>query len=160
MTTPHHALAAAPRAPMEVAVGVLEDDAGRRLVQERAKTWPAPGRWEHPGGKIDPGETPEQALARELEEELGVRATRWSKLTVIDGLTGEDGRSVRLHVFVVRAWNGAPRGTAGQRLRWITDADLDGLATLAGVAPIRAALRARRPATGASPATPPPPPRK
>ncbi|MEU9388004.1 (deoxy)nucleoside triphosphate pyrophosphohydrolase, partial [Streptomyces sp. NPDC048279] len=57
-----------------VVVGAALLDAGRLLAARRSAPPELAGRWELPGGKVEPGETPEQALARELHEELGVRA--------------------------------------------------------------------------------------
>ena len=57
---------------LRVAAGVLRDPSGRVLITERVGGGPFQGMWEFPGGKIGDGESPEQALARELSEELGV----------------------------------------------------------------------------------------
>jgi mutator protein MutT len=64
----------AERAPIEVVAAVVWRD-GRVLLTQRPPGGPLGGLWEFPGGKIEPGETPEQALVREIEEEIGVRAT-------------------------------------------------------------------------------------
>ena len=69
-------LSAADKPPIEVAVGVLEDEVGRVLLSRRAEGSHQGGLWEFPGGKREPGESLLQALARELDEELGVRVER------------------------------------------------------------------------------------
>src|SRR5690606_24216528 len=61
---------------IRVAAGLILDDLGRLLLGQRPEGKPWSGWWELPGGKIEPGETVEQALVRELDEELGIRATR------------------------------------------------------------------------------------
>lgn len=58
-----------------VVAGLLVDDRGRVLAARRSYPVELAGRWEFPGGKIEPGETPQQGLERELAEELGIRAT-------------------------------------------------------------------------------------
>ena len=59
-------------APLHIAVGVIEDPAGRILISERRADCAYAGKWEFPGGKVEPGDTVEQALQRELHEELGI----------------------------------------------------------------------------------------
>lgn len=61
------------RRTVRVAAGIIEQN-GRILICRRAERDSHPGKWEFPGGKIERGETPQEALARELEEELGIRA--------------------------------------------------------------------------------------
>lgn len=110
-------------APVEVAVGVLvERDAqgreGRFLLTSRpvGKVWA--GHWEFPGGKLEAGETVEQALARELHEELGITidvgsVRRWQVL-VMDYPHAR----VRLHFCKVHAWRGAFEMREGQQMAW------------------------------------------
>ncbi|WP_394430791.1 (deoxy)nucleoside triphosphate pyrophosphohydrolase [Streptomyces sp. SGAir0957] len=63
-----------PPRPVVVVAAALYDDAGRLLAARRSAPPELAGRWELPGGKVEPGESPEQALVRELREELGVEA--------------------------------------------------------------------------------------
>lgn len=106
--------AARPR--VNVAVAVMQRADGRVLLAERPRGKSSGGYWEFPGGKFDAGETAEQALARELREEIGIaldRAQPW--------LTYEHdypGKRVRLHFFRVTAWHGTPHGREGQRVSW------------------------------------------
>src|SRR5688500_9103119 len=67
----HHHSAGAPRA-VQVAVAIVRDSSGRALLCRRAETARYGGRWEFPGGKLEPGETPLDALRRELREELSI----------------------------------------------------------------------------------------
>lgn len=109
-----------------VAAGALVRPDGRLLVAQRRDPPALAGLWEFPGGKVDAGETLEGALARELEEELGV---------VIDDATAEplsfssrgldDERELLMCLFVVRAWDGEPRGREGQDVAWVVLDDLD-----------------------------------
>src|SRR3972149_4101459 len=91
---------------VDVAVAVIERDDGRVLLAERPHDKEYAGYWEFPGGKIEQGEQPEQALARELHEELGVEldvAFPWVTCTY-----AYPHRAVRLHFYRVRGWRGEP----------------------------------------------------
>lgn len=63
-----------PGPPLRVVAGILRDAAGRVLLAQRLPGSNHAGRWEFPGGKVEPGENPQEALARELREELGIEA--------------------------------------------------------------------------------------
>ncbi|MDX1609494.1 MAG: Nudix family hydrolase [Halofilum sp. (in: g-proteobacteria)] len=108
--------------PVEVAVAVLRAADGRVLVAERAAWRHEGGRLEFPGGKLDPGEEPGAALARELEEELGVRLREWVPLLRLRHRYDE--RAVVLHVCEVQGWAGEPHGAEGQPLAWCRPEDL------------------------------------
>jgi 8-oxo-dGTP diphosphatase len=109
------------RAPVEVAVGVLiERDAhgreGRFLLTSRPDGKPYAGYWEFPGGKLEAGESVEQALARELHEELGIHiggAERW-KVEVFD----YPHALVRLNFCKVYEWTGEFEMREGQQMAW------------------------------------------
>lgn len=104
------------RPPVDVAAAIVQRADGRVLLAERPAGKPWAGYWEFPGGKIERGETPRSALARELHEELGIEvdaATPWITL-VYD----YPEKSVRLHFFRVPRWHGEPHGREGQRLAW------------------------------------------
>ena len=101
---------------VDVAVNVVRSPDGQVLLAERTARQVAGGFWEMPGGKIDPGETPAQAAARELEEEIGIVPTR-----LLPWITYEHAfrtKRVRLHLFHVAGWRGTPHGCEGQRLAW------------------------------------------
>ena len=110
-------------APIEVAVGILRDPRGCVLIGERTAGRAYAGYWEFPGGKLEPGESAEQALVREFDEELGtvVRAAR----PLIRLRHDYPEYSVRLSVFEITDWAGEPRSVEGQRLAWVAPEALD-----------------------------------
>ncbi|AGZ46053.1 putative NUDIX hydrolase [Actinoplanes friuliensis DSM 7358] len=113
---------------------------GRVLACERSSPPEVAGRWEFPGGKVEPGETDAQALARECAEELGVRVE-------VGDRVGPDvplahGRAV-LRVFVVTLLNGdEPRALEHASMRWLTAGELDTVPWLPADKPIVAELPA------------------
>jgi 8-oxo-dGTP diphosphatase len=104
----------APR--IDVAVGVLIDSEGRFLLTSRPEGKVYSGYWEFPGGKFEPGERTEQALRRELMEELGITIGT-PELWKIDTMDYAHAR-VRLHFCKVFAWTGALQMRENQRMSW------------------------------------------
>jgi 8-oxo-dGTP diphosphatase len=100
------------------AVALLDAD-GRILIAKRPPGKKMAGLWEFPGGKIDPGETPERALIRELQEELGID-TRTSCLAPI-GFASHAYEEFHLlmPLYVCRVWQGTPTPKEGQELAWV-----------------------------------------
>ena len=92
-----------------VAAGILRDSSGRVLIAERVGGGAFQGMWEFPGGKISDGESPEQALERELGA-----AERFMHLE-----HDYADRSVSIDFFIVSSWINEPRGIEGQQLRWV-----------------------------------------
>jgi 8-oxo-dGTP diphosphatase len=102
----------------DIAAGFLIDAAGRVLLGRRA-AWKAiwPGHWDCIGGHIEAGESTEAALIREIREEVGVTATDYAPLAVVER------PDVLLSLYVVRAWTGgAPTNCCDEHdeLRWFT----------------------------------------
>lgn len=98
------------------AVGVIQRADGFVLLGERPAGKPWAGWWEFPGGKIEEGETAENALKRELHEELGITVTQlypWLTRTY-----DYPEKTVKLHFFRVADWQGEPHGAEGQHLSW------------------------------------------
>jgi 8-oxo-dGTP diphosphatase len=105
---------------VDVAVGVLRAPDGRVLLTERRAGKDAAGFWELPGGQVEPGESPAQAAARELLEEVGVEAYELTPWRVYEH--DFPTKRLRLHWFHVRQWSGEPKGREGQRLAWVDPA--------------------------------------
>ena len=104
------------RTPVDVAVGVLIDAQQRFLLTSRPAGKVYAGYWEFPGGKLEHGETVEQALRRELHEELGITigpAVPWQ----VELMDYEHAR-VRLHFCKVFEWSGHFEMREGQRMAW------------------------------------------
>ena len=122
-----------------MAAGILIDAGGRVLVAERIGGGAFHGMWEFPGGKIQPGETAEAALARELAEEIGVEGAELSSFMSLEHEYPD--RHVTIEFFVVRGWRNEPRGLEGQALRWLDVHELDAIGLLPADAPVVAALK-------------------
>jgi 8-oxo-dGTP diphosphatase len=119
-----------------VAAAIITD--GRVLACERSAPPEVAGRWEFPGGKVEPGETDEQALARECVEELGVRVAVGDRIGPDVPLA--HGRAV-LRVFAVRLLDGdQPRALEHTAMRWLSVDELDTVHWLPADKPIVAAL--------------------
>ena len=102
--------------PVHVAVGVLRNDQGQVLISLRADEAHQGGLWEFPGGKVEPGESVEQALSREFEEELGICAHSCTPFIQISH--DYEDKSVLLDVWNVQSLSGVPRGREGQQIEW------------------------------------------
>ena len=107
-----------PRRPVDVAVGVLIDAEGRFLLTSRPAGKVFAGYWEFPGGKLEAGETVEQALKRELHEEIGIDigAVQPWKVELMDYPHAR----VRLHFCKVYEWQGAFEMRERQAMAWQT----------------------------------------
>lgn len=114
--------------PLIVSAVALVDREGRVLVQRRPADKTHGGLWEFPGGKVEPGETPEDALIREIGEELAIAVPCGclSPAAFASAPLGE--RHLILLLFVARKWTGVPRALAASELRWVRPPDLYALA--------------------------------
>ncbi|WP_036486561.1 (deoxy)nucleoside triphosphate pyrophosphohydrolase [Nitratireductor basaltis] len=97
----------------------LVDADGRVLITQRPEGKTLAGLWEFPGGKVDPGEVPEEALIRELHEELGIE----TKTSCLAPLTFASFSYEKFHLlmplYVCRRFWGIPEGREGQALKWV-----------------------------------------
>jgi 8-oxo-dGTP diphosphatase len=109
--------------PLQVAVGVVKNAAGQILISLRDRSLHQGGLWEFPGGKIEHLETAEQALSRELKEELDITVENASPLITIEHQYPD--LAVQLHVFLVEQFSGYARGCEGQLFKWVTPDELD-----------------------------------
>ena len=96
---------------------MIRDVRGRVLLARRTEGRDLAGLWEFPGGKCEPGETPEQALARELHEELGIESRIGAPLIRVPQQYPD--KTLVLDVREVEAWHGPARGREGQALAWV-----------------------------------------
>ena len=110
-----------PAATLVVAAAIF-DTSGRVLIAERPAGKHMAGRWEFPGGKVAPGESEEDALARELEEELGIECVDARPMMRL--LHRYPDRAVELSMWRVERYRGEPRALDGQRLKWVERAQL------------------------------------
>ena len=119
-----------PEGWIPVAVGIARDPMGRLLVGQRPARKEYPGKWEFPGGKLEPGESVFKALAREFHEELGLEITRAEPAFVVRHRYPD--RSVELNVWRVIDCRGKATGREGQIVCWATPRELAGLDFLDG----------------------------
>ena len=109
-----------------VVAAVVSGDGGRVLVSRRRPGSHLAGLWEFPGGGVEPGETAETALVRELGEELGVTATVGAPVTF--AWHHESDRSTLLLFYRATIVRGVPVGRQGQEVAWVAPRDLPSLA--------------------------------
>ena len=107
-----------------VAAVALIDVEGRVLLARRPPGKSMAGLWEFPGGKVDPGETPEAALIRELDEELGIQTWNSCLAPLTFASHGYKGFHLLMPLYACRRWQGAPQPREGQELAWARAADL------------------------------------
>jgi len=128
---------------LHVAAAVIRDKNGRILIAERPAGKPHAGLWEFPGGKREAGESAQQALVRELREELGIETEASRPLIQIRHHYPD--ANVLLDVFEVTAFSGTPQGMEGQQLAWVKPSQLANYPMPAANAPaVRAAKLPRQ----------------
>ena len=105
------------------AVALIDPD-GRILLAQRPEGKSMAGLWEFPGGKVEPGETPEAALIRELHEELGIETWDSCLAPLTFASHSYDDFHLLMPLFACRKWNGTVQGKEGQTLKWVRSANL------------------------------------
>ena len=107
-----------------VAACALVDSDGRILLAQRPEGKALAGVWEFPGGKVEQGETPEECLVRELQEELGIQ----TKIACLAPLTFAshtyDNFHLLMPLYICRRFEGIARGQEGQAVRWVRPQNL------------------------------------
>lgn len=121
-----------------VVAAAIFDASGRVLIAERPAGKHMAGRWEFPGGKVAPGESEEAALARELQEELGIKVVSARPLMRLTHRYPD--RDVELSMWVVERYDGEPQPLDGQGLKWVERSRLTAEDILEADGPFVAAL--------------------
>ncbi|HLH11379.1 MAG TPA: 8-oxo-dGTP diphosphatase MutT [Methylovirgula sp.] len=107
-----------------VVAAALFDSDGRVLIAQRPPGKALAGLWEFPGGKVDPGETPERALIRELAEELGIEVEEACLAPLTFASHTYPDFHLLMPLYVCRRWRGFVRATEAQALKWVRARDL------------------------------------
>ena len=102
-----------------VSAVALVDADGRILLAQRPAGKPLAGLWEFPGGKVNPGETPEMALIRELSEELGIDVAASCLAPFTFASYTYPDFHLLMPLYICRKWSGIPMAREGQRLAWV-----------------------------------------
>ncbi|WP_282158665.1 8-oxo-dGTP diphosphatase MutT [Shimia thalassica] len=105
------------------AVALIDVD-GRVLLAQRPEGKSLAGMWEFPGGKVEQGETPEQALIRELQEELGIDTWASCLAPLTFASHTYDAFHLLMPLFACRKWDGIPSSQEGQKLQWVRPENL------------------------------------
>ncbi len=132
-----------PKKVLYVVACALLDADGRILLTRRPEGKPMAGLWEFPGGKIEPGETPEQAAIRELREELSVEPCERCLHPFAFVSHPYDDFHIVMPLFVCRTWDGFPQPNEGQELAWVRKEKLRSYPMPAADLPLAAELRDR-----------------
>jgi 8-oxo-dGTP diphosphatase len=125
-----------------VVAAALVDAERRVLVQRRPAGKSMAGLWEFPGGKVESGESPEAALARELHEELGIGVAKAELRPLSFASQTLEDRHLLLLLYVARRWQGEPEALHAESLAWMPSAELRSLDMPPADRPLIAAIEA------------------
>ncbi len=126
---------------LEVVCGVIEDRDGRFLACLRPQGKHLGGLWEFPGGKVDPGESPQEALARELREELSIEVCVGPALDPVSW--SYDRGDILLLPFLCSIAGGSPQAIEHEQIQWCAPEDFGNLAWAAADLPVLEQIRSR-----------------
>jgi 8-oxo-dGTP diphosphatase len=110
-----------------VAAVALVDRDGRVLLSQRPEGKAMAGTWEFPGGKLEPGESPEAALIRELDEELGIGTWNSCLAPLTFASHAYETFHLLMPLYACRRWQGTPRPREGQAIRWVYPREMGAL---------------------------------
>lgn len=122
------------------AVALIDRD-GRVLLAQRPEGKSMAGLWEFPGGKVEHGETPEAALIRELQEELGINTWQSCLAPLTFASHSYESFHLLMPLFACRKWEGTPQSQEGQALKWVRPNDLKSYPMPPADVPLIAILR-------------------
>lgn len=125
---------------IRVAAAILFNGQGEILIAQR-QSEKSPGKWEFPGGKIEPGESAKQALVRELDEEVGVTLQESALQPLIQLHYAYADYALNLNFFTANSFTGIPYGKEGQPVRWISITELENIDFLPTNKPVLQALQ-------------------
>ena len=124
-----------------VAACALVDGDGRVLLCKRPQGKQLAGLWEFPGGKVEPGETPEACLIRELKEELGIEVTQSCLAPFVFASHAYDDFHLMMPLYLCRRWSGFVQAIEHEALAWVRPAKMDEYPMPPADAPLVAWLR-------------------
>ena len=124
-----------------VAAAALIDTDGRVLICKRPQGKQLAGLWEFPGGKVEPGESPEQCLIRELDEELGIQVSHACLAPFVFASHAYESFHLLMPLFLIRRWEGIVRAREHKALAWVKPRDMDAYPMPPADAPLVAWLR-------------------
>lgn len=107
-----------------VAAAALVRSDGRLLLAQRPKGKSMAGLWEFPGGKVEAGESPQDALVRELKEELGVTVREADMIAFSFASHAYERFHLLMPVFLIRSWEGEIEAREGQQFAWVSADDI------------------------------------
>ena len=126
---------------IRVVAALVETASGRYLVQQRLPGKSRALLWEFPGGKVEAGETPEAALVRELDEELGITVAEKCLAPLTFASHGYEAFHLLMPLFACRKWEGEVTARQGQELTWVRANRLGDYAMPPADEPLKAILR-------------------
>jgi len=107
---------------LTISVGIIRNSQHEIFITQREAASHMAGFWEFPGGKVEAGENPAQAVIRELKEEVGIDAENPLLIKTLEHIFPD--RVITLHFHLVEQWQGEPYGKEGQPKRWVPQTEL------------------------------------